>query len=891
MRRAVDPAATPSKQPDSAGVFGQILRYVATAMRARAVVASLCLVAILPLGAIPGGFFDTSRNWLFDLYQRAAPAQRPAARTVIIDIDSASLERIGQWPWPRHQLARLVDAAGGARAVGIDILLAEPDRMSPAAWASTQPGLAPDTRRALEALPSSDAVLAASIAKAPVVLAALVEPARNRNWVPATPMTVLREAGGDARSALPAYAGLTPPLPELAAASRGIGDISAPVETDGVLRRMPAISKAGSVLVPSFAVELTRLASGPSPVVLESGEAGLQRIDIGDKAIPSDPQGRVWLRYAEPAPAPSVPAYRVLEGGVDPRLFRDRIVLIGASAPGLGAFVATPLRHSEAGVSVQAQMIETLLAGDALWRPPAAQLFELVLAFALGLSALILLDRLPGAVYAALLAGLTALMIAGSFAAFQISGLLIDWTFPAAMLAAVTLFAVAARLRREAVARRNSETTLAAALRQVEFAAQLEQQARQLESANTQLKDEAAARQRMEEQLVRAQRMEAIGHLTGGIAHDFNNLLTVVLGSLQLAVRRDMSADVRRLVQRATTASERCVRLTSDLLAFGRKQRLTVRAVDANALISGMLEMLGRTLTPVIQVRLALAPDLWPALADSTKLELALVNLVINARDALPDGGTVTIATRNVGPDDPGLPDDLRGAADDFVALSVSDDGVGMTEEVRQRAFEPFFTTKGTRQGSGLGLSMVYGLTKQLGGSVRLESQPGQGATISLFLPRASAASDALAPIVDETPRRAGGAPGRGGRVLLVDDDSTVRETVAAMLRELGNQVVEAEAGDAALAILDRGDPVDIMIADIVMPGLQGGALASEARRRRPDLPVLLITGYPGDAPERVAVGKTYAVLGKPFSPDELDAMIQSCKVELGSLKQPEQHL
>jgi signal transduction histidine kinase/ActR/RegA family two-component response regulator len=891
MRRAVDPAATAPKRSARAGVFGPMLRHIGGAVRARAVVASLCLVAILPLGAIPGGFFDTSRNWLFDLYQRAAPARRTAARTVIIDIDTASLERVGQWPWPRHELARLVDAAGGARAIGIDIVLAEPDRLSPAAWAATQPGLAPETRRALTALPSSDAVLAASLARAPVVLAALAEPARSRNSVP-SPMTVLRESGGDARSALPAYAGLTPPLPELAAASRGIGVISAPVETDGVLRRLPAITKIGSVLVPAFAVELTRLASGPSSqVVLESGGAGLQRIDIGDKAIPSDAQGRVWVRYAEPAPAVSVPAYRVLQGGVDPAIFRGRIVLIGVSAPGLGDSVATPLRRSEPGVLVQAQMIETLLAGDALSRPPAAQLLELVLAFALGLSALLLLDRLPGAVYAVSLAGLAALMIAGSFAAFRITGLLIDWTFPAAMLAGVTLFAVAARLRREALARRNSEATLAAALRQVEFSARLEEQARQLASANTQLKDEATARQSMEEQLVRAQRMEAIGHLTGGIAHDFNNLLTVVLGSLQLAVRRDMSADVRRLVLRATAASERCVRLTSDLLAFGRKQLLSVRAVDANALISGMVEMLGRTLTPAVRIRLALASDLWPALADSAKLELALVNLVINARDAMPEGGTVTIATRNVGRNDPNLPDELKDAADDFVVLSVSDDGVGMTEEVRQRAFEPFFTTKGVRQGAGLGLSMVYGLTTQLGGSVRLESQLGQGATISIFLPRTRPARDAPVPLNGETPQRAGAAPGRAGRVLLVDDDSTVRETVATMLRELGNHVVEAEAGDAALAILDRGEPVDIMIADIVMPGLQGGALASEARRRRPDLPVLLITGYPGDAPERIAAGKAYAVLGKPFSPDELDAMIQSCKLELGSLKQSEQRL
>ena len=366
------------------------------------------------------------------------------------------------------------------------------------------------------ALPSSDAVLAASIARVPVVLATIAAPAASQNSASVMPMMAVVEFGRDPRPALPQFAGFIPPLPEFAAAARGIGMISASAEIDGILRRMPAITKVGSALIPAFAVELASLATGAGHVTLENGRGGL-RINIGEKSICSDPQGRVRVRYADPIPVLSMPAYRVLEGRVSKALFRDNIVLIGASAPGLGDRVATPLLYSEPGVVVQAQFIETLLAGDALWRPPATQGLEVVLAFGLGLLAILLLGRLPDVVYAAALTGAAVLMVVGSFAAFWITGLLIDWTFPAATLAGAALYALAARVRREASARRDREVALAAALRQAEFAGRLEEKAQQLAKANAQLTNEAAERRRMEEQLVRTQRVEAIGHLTAGV--------------------------------------------------------------------------------------------------------------------------------------------------------------------------------------------------------------------------------------------------------------------------------------------------------------------------------------------------------------------------------------
>jgi len=788
-------------------VFGAILGGVGRAMRTRAAVTILCLAAILPVGAIPGGFFATSRNWLFDSYQRAAPALRVAPQTVIIDIDSASLERIGQWPWPRDQLARLVDAASGARVVGIDILLAEPDRLSPAAWAAARPDLAPETRRALTALPSNDALLAASIARVPVVLATVAAPATSRNSASAMPMMAVIEAGSDPRPALPQFTGFIPPLPELAAKARAIGIVSVPVEMDGVLRRMPAITKIGLALMPAFAIELASLASGAGHVTLESGSAGLW-IDIGDKAIRSDPQGRVWVRYAEPMPALSVPAYRVLEGGVDAALFRDRIVLIGASAPGLADLVATPLRHLEPGVAIHAQLIETLLAGDTLWRPPAIQELELALAFGLGLFASLLLGRLPDAVYAALLAGVAVLMVAGSFAAFRTTGLLIDWTFPAAILAGTALCALAAHVRREAWARRGRE----------------------------------AEGQRIQEMLRRSQRMETMGNLAGGIAHDFNNLLSVIILNAEalldaISDRPGPAEQAQDILRNALSGAE----LTRRLLAFARQGPLDPQRIDLNVLLPNHVAMLRRMLGETIEIAVSLAPGLWLTSADPSQIGDALLNLALNARDAMPDGGRLTIETANVHLDGPAAALHVEATPGDYVVLAVTDTGGGMPAGVAERATEPFFSTKPPGSGSGLGLSMIDGFARQSGGHLAIKSEVGVGTTVRLYLPRAQEGAATGPDAPDAT------APDLGGHeaILVVDDNRALRDVARRHLSALGYKVGFAESGPAALKLLRSGEKFDLLFTDVVMPGgMTGYELAEAARRLQPGLKVLLTTGY-----------------------------------------------
>jgi signal transduction histidine kinase len=393
--------------------------------------------------------------------------------------------------------------------------------------------------------------------------------------------------------------------------------------------------------------------------------------------------------------------------------------------------------------------------------------------------------------------------------------------------------------------------------------------------ANDQLRQQIDERKKTEDQLRQAQKMEAVGQLTGGIAHDFNNLLTSILGNLDLALRKDLGEPVAKLLIRATQAAERGARLTSQLLAFGRRQALIARPVDLNTLIDQLRPMLISTLTSGIDVRQALDPELWPAHADPTQIELALLNLAINARDAMPLGGTITIGTRNVAADDPVRPDDLAALGADYVALVVRDDGSGMTPEVSARAFEPFFTTKEIGKGSGLGLSMAYGVAKQLGGTVSIESELGRGTSVTVYLPRATATQVAQ---VEAAPITAAQAYPRSRPVLVVDDDLNVRDTTASALREYGYEVIEADNAMSALVILDGGREIDVLVTDLVMPGMRGSELAIEARLRRPKLPVILITGYMGSLPEPGHPELHYPVLQKPFRPAELAAMVAECR-------------
>ena len=419
--------------------------------------------------------------------------------------------------------------------------------------------------------------------------------------------------------------------------------------------------------------------------------------------------------------------------------------------------------------------------------------------------------------------------------------------------------------RRQYEARTRIETIRAA---EALLERRVDERTAELESANRQLASQIAERERVEAVLRQAQRLEAVGQLTSGVAHDFNNLLMVILGNIRQMQKTLTDPVVQRRLQMMAQAAERGAQLTAQMLAFSRRQRLEPRAVDLNDTVRSMRDLLQATMGGSVRIETVLQPDLWPAMIDPTQIELVILNLAINARDAMEVGGTLSVETANVTLDAPGRPEEP--GAGDYVMVAVTDTGFGMSEEVLAKVFEPFFTTKEVGKGSGLGLSQVFGLAKQSGGGVRIDSTPGEGASVRVFLPRTAAlpvAPDAE-PVVE-----AGPGP-KDLNVLLVDDDSAVREVTAGLLHDLGYRVVEAGSGGAALDVLDRQSEIDLLLIDFAMPGMNGAEVAREVHARRPELPILFVTGYADT--EALAAAGDDGILRKPFVEKDLAAKLRS---------------
>ncbi len=390
----------------------------------------------------------------------------------------------------------------------------------------------------------------------------------------------------------------------------------------------------------------------------------------------------------------------------------------------------------------------------------------------------------------------------------------------------------------------------------------------ELAEANARLEAEATERERMGEDLRQSQKMEAVGQLTGGIAHDFNNLLTGIVGSLDLMQSRIAKGRVENLgryIETAMASAHRAAALTHRLLAFARRQPLDPKPTDVRKLIDGMMDLIRRTTSEAIAIRVAFDEDLWPTLCDPHQLENAILNLVINARDAMPGGGTLTIAVSNVrGPSSGPSPGDC-------VCIDVSDTGTGMPPEVVKRAFDPFFTTKPLGQGTGLGLSMIYGFARQSEGHARIESVVGRGTTVSVRLPRhlGGPAEATMPEGVPEVP------PGEGETVLVVEDERVVRDLIVEVLHELGYETLQAPDGLSGLRVLQSLARIDLLVTDIGLPGLNGRQLADQARETRPDLKVLFMTGYAeGAAMPSGFLDPGMSLITKPFAVDALMARI-----------------
>ncbi|MBK3773740.1 PAS domain S-box protein [Azospirillum brasilense] len=389
-----------------------------------------------------------------------------------------------------------------------------------------------------------------------------------------------------------------------------------------------------------------------------------------------------------------------------------------------------------------------------------------------------------------------------------------------------------------------------------------------------------AERERAEEALRHSQKMDALGQLTGGIAHDFNNLLTAISGNLDLLLSRlDTAerADLRDYATHAKVGATRAAGLTQRLLAFARRQPLRPDATEPGALVEGMEDLLRRTVGEQVSIATDCPPDVWPAWCDSNQLEIALLNLVVNARDAMPDGGRITITAANAHLKAADVAGDASGAAPgDYVVLTVADTGMGMPPDIIKRAFDPFFTTKPIGQGTGLGLSQVYGFVSQSHGLVRIDSEAGRGTAVRLYLPRCDREGSAgLPPGIAAEPADAAAMDNTAGTVLLVEDEALVRMVAVQALEDAGLDVVEASDGTEALELLDGGLRADLVVTDVGLPGMNGRQLAEAVHERRPELGVLFMTGYAYDATLGTGILEPGCeVLQKPFETTALVARV-----------------
>lgn len=671
-------------------------------------VALLLLVALTALRIVDPAPIDGARVRFFDLYQELQPRHVDQRPVVIVDIDDASLAELGQWPWSRDVMARLIStiATHGASVIGIDILFSERDRLSPQSLVRNLPGLDAATRRRLAALPSNDAVLAMSFRRAPVVMGIAVRPGGPALDaavdLPATPI-ILR---GDPTPFVPAYAGLLRSIDELTDVAAGRGIVSLDLERDGVLRRLPLLSRVGETLRPAFALEVLRVRLGENLLTVDADVAGVSGVGIGRLSVPTDQRGRLWINFSRHDSARFVSAAAVLRDAVAPERFADKIVLIGTTSTGLLDIAATPVGASMAGVEIHAQAVENILAGQALHRPANfAGALELLAAIAIGLLLVICQPLLKARWSILLFLTLVSGTLAASWFSYAELRLLLDATYPVATALLIFLTLLSSALIGEE--RRRQALALNAALRD---------RARQVELRQLQAELQNAARE------------SAMGQLSSAIAHELNQPLTSIMvyaDAARNALKRQdepSSGAVGDTLSQISGDAERATGIIQGLRELVDEGEVSRHPEDVNAVVMAAAELaLSDSIARDVAFVDDLADALPPAQLNRIQIQQVVVNLIRNAVQAMEGAPVrrITLAT--------------AATPDGAIEVTVGDTGCGLDDALKERLFEPFVTTK--TKGLGLGLAICRSIIEAHDGRLWATDAPGGGTEFRFTLP------------------------------------------------------------------------------------------------------------------------------------------------------------
>jgi PAS domain S-box-containing protein len=881
-------------------------------------------------------------------------------RVVIVEIDERSLDKFGRWPWSRDLVARLSSGIldHGAAALVLDMMFPQEDRGNDEALANAlagKPGVVGYT------MTFDGEGTGVVLCPAPSLTLALARSKASQSAIQQR-STELFHATGAVCS-----------VPAISRVARASGFLNAAPDRDGTMRRIPLVIESGNQYYPSVALAAVSAYRRNSGAQLTTASGGWWLLRLDNHAIPLEGPGLLRLRFRGPARKFGyVSATDVLSSTVPDEALRDKIVVVGGSAPGLLNPVVTPVDPLFPAVEIQATSIDNLLQGDSFSRPGNAQFWELMFALIAGSISTLLITRPLSWRGALAVLGLGAGAWAGSWLVLASDRMLFSPLPVTVMLACnvpvLTLInylqeknradrtqqQLAVTRQRSIEELRESESRYQRLVNNINDAIIVDDVGGRLVFANrrfrewfglqegeigsvileqfvapecrTEMRDrhdrrmrgetvpdhfefegirsdgtriwiearvtkveesgritgtqaalrDITERKKIEAQYLQACKMETVGRLAGGVAHDFNNLLTVINAYSDLLLDQLPSGDrSRRALQEIRKAGDRAAELTKKLLVFSRKQFLQPKPVNLNLVVSESARMLERLIGEDIQLITRLSPNLGYVTADSGQLHQVLMNLVVNARDAMPQGGKVIIETRNVDPDETG---NAR------VYLGVTDSGTGMSNEVKQHLFEPFFTTKDPGKGTGLGLATVYGIVHQIGGRIDVASELGNGTTFHIYFPLVQPSL----PEQPETPTVAS-APGGWETVLVVEDQDAVRQLAVTILQNYGYKVLQASNGPDAIALAERHSAViHLLLTDVIMPLMDGRVLADRLRVTRPGIKVLYVSGY---SEEKIGLGRAMeadlAYMTKPFTPEVLATRVREILSEGGTQGRP----